>query len=52
MPVGELLRRVSSYELAEWFAFYDLRANPPKPQQSASEVRAAFGAMARRSRNG
>jgi hypothetical protein len=29
MPVGEMLRRISSRELSEWMAFYQLGANQP-----------------------
>lgn len=45
MPVAEMLRRMDSAELCEWFAFYHLRANPPKPQQTPAEARAVLEAM-------
>jgi len=48
MPVGEMLRRMSSSELTEWMAFYDLRANPPPPAQTPAEARTVLDAMVAR----
>lgn len=31
MPVGEMLRRISSRELSEWMAYYQLQAGPAAP---------------------
>ena len=52
MPVGEMLLRMSSAELTEWMAYYDLRANPPKPQQTTADVRTTLDAMVARGASG
>jgi hypothetical protein len=46
MPVGELLARFTSAELSELMAFYDLRANPPKPKQTPQQAKSVLSAMA------
>jgi hypothetical protein len=45
MPVGEMLRRMDAYELAEWRAFFALRRDATeKPKGSAVDrLRAMFG---------
>jgi hypothetical protein len=48
MPVGEMLRRMTSAELTEWMAFYDLRANPPPEKQSPQQMRAVLDGMVSR----
>lgn len=48
MTVGQLLRTVSSKELAEWMAFYYLDAEDEK--QRALEMKAKYGLNARKSR--
>lgn len=46
MTVGDLLQRISSSELTEWMALYELRANPPK--QTAQQARAVLSALSRK----
>lgn len=47
MPVGEMLRRMTSAELTEWMAWFDYRANPPKQPQTAAQIRDEVARMAR-----
>jgi len=48
MTVGELLGRITSSELTEWLAYFDLQANPPKKVQTPEEARAVLSAMTRK----
>lgn len=48
MPVCELLSRVSSSELTEWYAYYSLANEPPQQQQTPAEARAVLKAMAKK----
>lgn len=45
MTVGDMLSRMTSAELTEWAAFFELRNNPPKPQQTKEEMRAVLDRM-------
>lgn len=45
MPVGEMLNRMSSAEITEWMAFFQIEdeANKPKPTgNTPAEIRAMF----------
>lgn len=37
MPVGEMLRRMSSRELSEWVAYWQLQAGPPVASTAPAE---------------
>ena len=52
MPVGLMLRSMTSSELTEWMAYFDLRANPPKTPASTQQLKATLDELvARSSRN-
>jgi len=45
MPVGEMLARMSSAEITEWMAFFQLEeeaTKPKKPGSTPAELRAMF----------
>lgn len=45
MPVGEMLARMSSAEITEWMAFFQLEdeaGKPKKPGSTPAELRAMF----------
>ena len=48
MPVGVMLRSMTSLELTHWLAYYYLKAdaNRPKPQ-SPKEIRSVLNSMVR-----
>lgn len=45
MPVGEMLQRMTSSELTEWLAYFDLQVNPQKKSQGVSEAKAVLEMM-------
>ena len=52
MPVGLMLRSMTSSELTEWMAYFDLRTNPPKTHTSPQQLKATLDELvARSSRN-
>lgn len=45
MPVGEMLTRMSSAEITEWMAYFELESEAAKPKtkgNTPAEIRAMF----------
>lgn len=50
MTVAELLERISSYELTEWMAFYEIRRKKEEEAQKEAERKARAGRAGKRRR--